>query len=69
MAMRNSVPGFPGSWVSWDTPPKMNRVIALTCMPAACATRLWASSWASTEAKKRILVIAAMSQFVVVLQS
>ena len=40
IAMRNSLPGDFGSSVSWDTPPKKNRVMALTFSPSALATRL-----------------------------
>src|SRR5512137_585467 len=39
-ARRNSWPGDFGSSVSCETPPKMNREIALTFRPAALATRL-----------------------------
>jgi hypothetical protein len=68
-ARRNSTEGDFGSSVSWDTPPNMNRVMALTFRPAALATRLWANSWASTETKKRMLVAKPITQQVAVLQS
>ena len=56
----NSHRGWVASLESWDTPPKMKRVMPSTGMPLRRASRLWESSWTTTEAKKRRLVTSAM---------
>jgi len=61
-ATRNSIAGFCGSSVIWETPPRMNRVMDLMRIPAACATRLCAISCIRSDMKKRRLVASPMSQ-------
>ena len=62
MATMNSVAGVLASRVIWATPPKMKSVMLRTGIPRAKATTLWASSWASTDAKKTSAVAPASSQ-------
>src|SRR3990172_4020961 len=62
-AMTNSVDGFFASPARFETPPKMKRVIERTSSPRDLATSEWASSWTTTEAKRRIAVIAPRSQY------
>src|SRR3990172_11602709 len=62
-AMTNSVDGFFASPARFETPPKMKRVIERTPSPRDLATSEWASSWTTTEAKRRIAVIAPRSQY------
>ena len=47
---------------SWATPPSSQSVIPLTCIPLRRATTEWASSWASSEARKTITAKIATTQ-------
>ena len=58
----SSVTGSWGSAVILETPPKMNSVISEIWMPELTATREWASSWITTEAKKKQVAMAPASQ-------
>ena len=68
-AVRNSARALGGSRSRLDTPPKRKSVMRSTGTPKRLATREWASSWRTTETKKRIVAATAVASAVAVVQS
>ena len=62
MAIHASRPGVSGSRPSWDTPPRMNRVMLRTGIPCERATSEWPNSCASTETNNRSAAMSATDQ-------
>jgi hypothetical protein len=60
IAMRNSAPAEGNEPVNFATPPNTQSVMPSIVMPSRCAWIAWPSSWASSDAKKTRVAIAAI---------